>query len=172
MKIFPKVELRGPDGDLYLTRWVLFNRFGFKIFLHHIHRSDWDRHLHDHPWPFVSFLLKGSYSEWTQMDPGKIQALREVWYDTFPEFSRPPDTKPKSNYLFSRVVRWINLKLDPTVPHRLQLDNGPVWSLVFIGRKVRSWGFHTEDGFVDYVEYLDKIYGKGNWAQTADVLDA
>jgi hypothetical protein len=26
-------------------------------------RSDYDREGHDHPWPFVSFVLKGGYWE-------------------------------------------------------------------------------------------------------------
>ena len=69
-------------------------------------------------------------------------------------------------------IRWINARLKPNIPHRLELHEGPVWSLVFMGRKVREWGFQTEDGWVHHEDYLDKVYGKGNWAETADVIDA
>ncbi len=151
--MIPKVEIRGPDGTLYMTRWVLFKGFWFRIYLHHLHRSDFDRHLHDHPWPFVSFLLKGRYTEVTETVYSKslpVVTLREN----------------------RETLRWINYRPDPTVPHRLELDN-PVWSLVFVGRQVRPWGFHMDDGrWVHHEDYLDELYGKGNWAKTADVLDA
>ena len=48
----------------YLRRWRLLprNRI-FNILLHEILRSDDDRALHDHPWPFVSIIVRGSYLE-------------------------------------------------------------------------------------------------------------
>jgi hypothetical protein len=37
--------------------------------------------------------------------------------------------------------------------HRLVLTNGSVWTFVVSGPKRRSWGFHTEAGWVHWREY-------------------
>lgn len=50
-------------GD-YMHRWILRTPWG-TLRLHHILRSDDDRHLHDHPFDFTSFLLTGGYLEIT-----------------------------------------------------------------------------------------------------------
>ncbi|MHA2063638.1 MAG: hypothetical protein ACXABY_04560 [Candidatus Thorarchaeota archaeon] len=51
--------------DGYMERWILKTPFG-SIRLHHILRSDNDRHLHDHPWSFTSILLTNGYTEVTE----------------------------------------------------------------------------------------------------------
>jgi hypothetical protein len=50
-------------GD-YMHRWIFKHPWG-TVRLHHILRSDDDRHLHDHPFNFVSLLLTGGYTEVT-----------------------------------------------------------------------------------------------------------
>jgi hypothetical protein len=37
----------------------------FSIRLHHFIASDDDRGFHDHPWWFVTLVLKGSYIDWS-----------------------------------------------------------------------------------------------------------
>jgi hypothetical protein len=49
----------GPGGS-YMRRYI-FRTPWFTLRLHHILRSDDDRHLHDHPFDFTSFLLTGGY---------------------------------------------------------------------------------------------------------------
>jgi hypothetical protein len=43
-----------------MVRWV-FNFYFFSIRVHHWISSDDPRHFHDHPWWFISWVLKGSY---------------------------------------------------------------------------------------------------------------
>ena len=52
----------------YLLRWFLIPRNPvFNVYVHHFLRSDDDRALHDHPWlANMSWLLEGSYREWTK----------------------------------------------------------------------------------------------------------
>lgn len=47
----------------YLTRYIPFRFKKFGIFIHKIELPDSDRHLHDHPWPFLAFIVKGGYTE-------------------------------------------------------------------------------------------------------------
>lgn len=117
----PILEVRNDKGDLYLARWALIpeNKI-FNIYLHHIVRSDADRECHDHPWCFLSILLQGTYTE-----------EQDRW-------CRFKDYKA-GDWLFRRGS-WT---------HRLILPKGSVWSLVFTGPEYRTWGFYTENGWVD-----------------------
>ena len=38
--------------------------------------------------------------------------------------------------------------------HRLELDQGDVWTYVVTGRICRRWGFHTQGGWVPWAAYL------------------
>lgn len=70
MKPFTKVkhiDLRwaeplGESHCPYAFRWVLVV-FGYSIRIHHFLRSDDKRHFHDHAWDFITFILKGQYTD-------------------------------------------------------------------------------------------------------------
>lgn len=65
-------EKIGLDGCPYLKRWVV--EFGhFSIRIHHFLASDDDRAFHDHPWWFLTLVLRGSYTDW---NPAGFDVLR------------------------------------------------------------------------------------------------
>ncbi len=51
------------NTDVYLRRWYLIHTPWFGVYVHNILRPDGDRDMHDHPWPFISIILKGWYLE-------------------------------------------------------------------------------------------------------------
>ena len=59
-KLGRKRVILDADNAPYLTRYYLFLKdrkwFPFNIFLHNFHKGDPDD-LHDHPWPFITFIL-------------------------------------------------------------------------------------------------------------------
>lgn len=127
----------GPDDDPYLKRWFIIprNRW-FNIYLHHFHRSDDDRALHDHPWRNLSILLSGSYLE--HLQNGDVK-LRKPW--------RP--------WAFWRLPR-----RGPTFAHRVELIDGQkVWTLFLTGRKVRTWGFLCPRGWIPWTEFVEETPG-------------
>lgn len=64
MRFFEKQIIGAFSGVApLLIRRVLFRVPRFGIYLHHLLRSDYDRALHDHPWPFISIVLRGGYWE-------------------------------------------------------------------------------------------------------------
>ena len=84
--------------------------------------------MHDHPWAWGSLILKGGY--WEHTPEGK----------------------------FWRSVGSFRLN-SATALHRLEVDEekakGEVWSLFFVGVRVRDWGFINADGkWVQWQEYL------------------
>lgn len=60
----------------YAYRWV-FIFFGFSIRIHHFIRSDDKRYLHDHAWWFLTFVLKGSYTDVSEQ--GRDTLKRFQW---------------------------------------------------------------------------------------------
>jgi hypothetical protein len=110
----------GRDNDIYLTRWVLWGtRYGpgRKVFLHLFHRSDGNV-MHDHPFGFWPLILWPGYFEHT---PGG----GKHWYGPLRLLRRP--------------ATWI---------HRVEiLPDRTCWTLLWVGKKVRPWGFHCPGGF-------------------------
>lgn len=126
-------------GVVYLTRWHLLRTPWFGIYLHCIRRPDADRHLHDHPWSFVSIVLLGGY----------IEHLPRNWIVTSDRAGMIPENRLVQRRLFSIARR------RASDAHRItHLLRKPTWTLVLIGKKTRSWGFHTERGWVRSVDYF------------------
>ena len=82
-------EQRGP---LLIRYYIANNRF-FGVYVHHLLRSDNDRHHHDHHWSFISILLKGRYVEHTPNGRklrrvGSVAFRRAEWIHAL-ELERP-----------------------------------------------------------------------------------
>jgi hypothetical protein len=105
--------------------------------VHHILRSDEDRHFHDHPWPTVSIVLRGGY--WEVMPTKQTQdpsldfcCWRRIW--------RAPG---------AIVLRRAHYR------HRIEIPHGATaWSLFIMGPYRKRWGFYTPQGFVYWRDYL------------------
>jgi hypothetical protein len=59
---FKETVLRRSNTEPYLVRYSLITTKWFSLKLHNILSSD-DECLHDHPWAYMSILLKGRYIE-------------------------------------------------------------------------------------------------------------
>jgi len=124
----PDFVIGGPANP-YLLRWYLIPRNRvFNVYLHRFLRSDDDRALHDHPWPNVSLLLAGAYTEHT-IRAGGINVRT--------------------------VLAAGDLKLrGPRSAHRVELHAGTCWTLFVTGPRVREWGFHCPDiGWRDWRDF-------------------
>lgn len=126
------------DGKLYLRRFYITPRnWRYRVFIHHIFRSDEDRDPHDHPWSFFTLMLKGWYCE--------------------KHYDQPPNPISYSITIL-KPLRFLFRKATDT--HRLYLYGGPVWTLVIAGKTVRPWGFWTYMGWVPWRKYLHVPPGK------------
>lgn len=111
-------------GADYMHRYYFFlkdrKRFPFNVTLHKIVRSD-DPVYHDHPWPYLTIILKGGYWEHKPLYKGnQIVGDTAVW--------RGPGSIIKRS---SHELHW--LEMDPSV--------GPATTLFFMGPQEREWGF-------------------------------
>lgn len=125
-------------GDNYLLRWYVIPRNShLNIYLHKFLHDDEDRALHDHPWWFISIMIKGAYRE--VLGRNKIVdrcapsvAFRHAEHRHRVVLFRDRNDKKK-----------------------------PCWTIVITGRVVRNWGFHCPQGFVRWQDFtLESDYGK------------
>ena len=114
-------------GEDYMDRYYLFlkNRtwFPVNVTLHRIKKSD-DPIFHDHPWPYLTIILKGGYWEHTPLydTDGRMLSEFQVW--------RGPGSIIKRS---AGEYHWIELD-----------DEKPATTLFFMGPQQREWGFLVE----------------------------
>ena len=136
------------DSDVpYLIRYYLFlkerKNFPFNITLHKVLVSD-EPTLHDHPWGYATFILKGGYWEHIPVRSleGHVCGSTRVW--------RGPGHFRIRN---ADDLHWLELEKDSDG------NEIPCWSLFFMGRKVKEWGFmdwvkHEGYRWIHNEEYL------------------
>lgn len=118
MELFKVPHYDYIDQD-YLWRLRILQTPLFGIYLHKLCTPDPRDTLHNHPWPFFSIVLKGGYVEFV---PGEF-------------------------YAKSRYVKRFNVKRFKNSYHWIaELDRSPTWTLVFVGRRRRVWGYLDRDG--------------------------
>lgn len=118
----------GGRDNTYLSRWWMIRRNKwFNVYLHHFQRSDDDRALHDHPWWSLSVLLRGSYTEHTISAGGiNVRSILNAGQVKFRCASQA---------------------------HRVELHDGPCWTVFITGPRIREWGFHCPKRWVHWRQF-------------------
>lgn len=135
-KKHPYSHIKGRDGGDYMRRWWLipYNRLGISARVHEILQSDDARHYHDHPWWYISIILRGGYFENTPIydESGLYQGARRKW-------------KGPGSIVFRKAKSWHYLSLH---------DNKPAYTLFICGRKSQKWGFLFQPSYKVYYREL------------------
>jgi hypothetical protein len=131
-KLFLVKEIRSSTGKLHFRRFRLLSTPFGSIYVHHILQSDTDKYMHDHPWSFVSFILEGAYTEECSYPP----------YDAFVSTSYV-NQYYSGDLVFHRA----------SDSHKITLISDQVWSLVFVSKPFRQWGYSTPRGWLNNEEY-------------------
>lgn len=135
----PYVHLPG-----YMFRWWLipYNRWIPSLRVHEIIASDDDRAFHDHPWWYVTVILRGGYWEIRPLFHSGIYICNSrTW--------RGP-----GSVLFRQAASW----------HRLEVPDGSVATTLFMtGRYKRRWGFLIQPRHKLYHKDYVLEYGPPEW---------
>lgn len=126
------------DGEVFLDRFGIGCRW-FGVYVHRIAAPDPGLDLHDHPWPFVSLILGGGYTE-EAADAREASVLAR--YVEHGSMHRRRGTERTWR-------RWSIHRMPLTIAHRITAVEPGTWTLVLRGRKSRSWGFYLSDGYID-----------------------
>lgn len=136
-KLFLVREIVSRKGVVHFQRYRVISTPWFKIYLHRILESDQDKDLHSHPWDFKSLVIKGSYKEYYAIGPywGLVKER------TFKPFQ-------VNSYDHNNV-------------HKIEVMNGPVWTLFFTNGRLYEWGYQTKIGFIENKRYrIMKRFGQ------------
>jgi hypothetical protein len=139
--LFLVKEIVSKEGKIHFRRWRILATPWFNIYIHNILRSDEEAHPHDHPWNFLSFVLKGGYSEeWLHFYEDKAYQKGAPLLKSV----RRPGT-----FVYHDAKDF----------HKLTLLKGSAWTLVFtFGKRRPSWGFQTEQGWLEHKAYRELKY--------------
>lgn len=120
----------------YLTRWRLIQTPWLSLYLHRFDHPDSRPTLHDHPWTFLSIVLRGGYIE-RRLNPNTLEVDE------------------------AHHVRWINRVRASDAHAILSLDRTPTWSLMLVGPRVRKWGYweRFSDGSWRWTEFDKHLHG-------------
>lgn len=119
------------NGLMYLVRLRIIQTPWFGIYLHDIYEPDADRDPHNHPWSFISIVLRGAYVERLYTDP-----TSDVFHSRLHAYPR-----------------WSVHKMNRTSAHRIVECAPGLKTLIIVGPRRANWGFFTKDGYVPWQEY-------------------
>ncbi|CPT99198.1 Uncharacterised protein [Mycobacteroides abscessus] len=136
-------QIIGGKDSPYLLRWYVIPRNKVvNVYLHKFLRSDDDRALHDHPWWFISLILKGGYTEFTENARTARSGLLGGRYRSW---DRTVAFRPAT--FRHRVELWPAVEhVNPFITRRDRREL-PCWTLIVTGPRTRLWGFWCKDRF-------------------------
>jgi len=142
-----------------LVRHKIVKGPAFGLCVHELRRSDYDRALHDHPWWFVSLVLRGGYWEeyhladvprWGDpfMQDGvtSFEVRSTRWRGVGSVAFRPARWRHKvrlltkaTSHAYLTDAEYERSRLDPDRDRSI-----PAWTLILMGPRVRRWGFWVD----------------------------
>jgi hypothetical protein len=118
------------EGQVYLRRLRVVNTPWFSIMVHWINEPDTGRYSHDHPWNFISWVVRGAYWE-------------EVWpTEKHFDLHLPP--------LQSTRRRWSLHRMSFKAAHRIVLTSADTVTLIVTGKRRRRFRFWTPEGKIPW----------------------
>lgn len=137
-RIFKITGTAGPE-DVYLIRYYIVKSRYFNFFVHQFLRSDRDD-LHDHPWNFCTYLVKGSYTENKWIDMSGIGTVNGK-----NGFILPTRRTVKENrFVFRKATDQHQVVVDRDLKES-EKDQAAT-TLFFSGPTKREWGFIKQIG--------------------------
>lgn len=136
--VWASFDIPDKKGGYYLRRLRVMETPWFGVYLHEMQGPDPGRDLHDHPWEFYSIILKGGYTE-----------VVPLTQSTESRHGIASVTTTRDTWKAGSIHR-----MRATDQHTIERLLGvPTFTLVLRGRRKRTWGFHTKNGFVPWNEY-------------------
>jgi hypothetical protein len=161
--MFRKKIITREDGTPYLERTYLLKLKSFQICIHKILQSDADC-LHDHPWNFLSIILKGGYYEGTTAEQ-RLNGPELAWYKRRHKEATYFRWYGVGNILYRNAEWKHRIRLKNWLPDLHTLTKEDLESLkdlnilihattlVIMFKRRREWGFFTKTGWLHWTKY-------------------
>lgn len=131
-----QLRWREPLGNKdcpYAYRWTL-NLWLFAVRVHQWITTEDSRNLHDHPWNFITLVVKGGYTD----------------------VSHRADTIPHTHYDKLEFLSLRYRKADHR--HYVMVNEGGCWTVLLTGPVIRNWGYWVNGKLKRPLRYFGK-YG-------------
>jgi hypothetical protein len=125
-KLFLIREIKSKEGKVHFRRYRFLATPWLNVYVHQICRSDREKHMHDHPWDFITLILWRGYIEFTE--------------------KYPKGTKRG----FLHIVPH---KAEEVHQFALEDESKSTWTFVITGSRRREWGYQTESGWFSNETY-------------------
>lgn len=129
------------SGIQYLARLRIIQTPWFGVYLHDIYEPDGDRDPHNHPWKFISIVLRGYYIERVYSDPGG-------------DFGR------HQKFVVRRHGRFSAHKMGTTSAHRIVKAAPGLKTLILTGKRQSGWGFFRDGKYISWQDYEEIVRSK------------
>lgn len=144
-----------------MHRWTLVKVRGRKLLLHHFLPNADDRAEHDHPAPFWTFVLWGGYDDRVPCEPcggaGHFQRDgHNLLYPTLVCSHCGGDGDAQGDRMRAGMLR----RRAATYRHRTRVLPSGCWTLVWMGRKERPWGFWKDGRWWPWRDH-ERAFGYG-----------
>lgn len=114
----------------YMERWALVAGL-FSVRVHHFYRSDDERAFHDHPWWFVTLVVRGGYTDVSYCRVCDGYGVYDQWCGVCAGTGEHRDHLHVGSVRFRPALH----------QHTVRVDPGGVWTVLVTGPNVRTWGF-------------------------------
>lgn len=142
------LDLKHAGKTFLRRRGIDLGAFG--LYLHRIDAPDPGLDVHDYPWPFVTLILRGGYSEDAIDTRAAVdRSLNVDLLEQRERFARGSLARGARRSWRAGSVHRMPL----TIAHRITSTKPGTVSLVLRGRKSRPWGFYTPTGWVQWTDY-------------------
>lgn len=153
-----RLKLVRSDGRVYLKRWGLACRFG-GVYVHHITAPDPGPDLHDHPFWWASWIIKGGYTECRALSAQAVaRAAMEVNQPALGV--KRGDTNRRMPHSFQQFKK--------TECHMITTCHPNTWTILVRGRRRKRreggeyWGFYTPVQYYPEGDY-DRLGARDLW---------
>lgn len=151
----------GDDTDVYLIRYYVIQSKYFNFFIHRFLRSDRDD-MHDHPWNFGTYVVKGGYREQVP-DCDFCTELPNIQQANGHDRIKINERSTKRNQWATRKAEQLHrVVVDQELTYD-QKDQATI-TLCFTGRTRRDWGFVKDGKWIFWKRYLglpDDVKSRG-----------
>lgn len=135
--VWTKMTVPCEDGTDYLVRRRIVQTPWFGVYVHDINERDKDRDPHNHPWSFVSIVLRGHYTENYYPNPKSRSEFSSI-----------------APYYYRQTWKRFSVhKMGRNSAHKITEAGPKLKTLIITGPRKGSWGFFTRIGFVDWKDY-------------------
>jgi len=145
---------RDNPNEVYLKRYPIFNNSAFGLYIHRFMKSDQDD-PHDHPFDFISYVVKGQYYE------------KRYQHDYVPLFGihqqeEGSALRREGTFAVRFATQAHSVKLEKEFDKKEDYKDA-VLTVILRGPRYRQWGFwkgktpnnDVSDSFVSWVHYSD-----------------